>query len=128
MGMNKDKERVLRFTAYCKTTCKPGGGCAARAGAGTAGGLSWAELEKACPQWAEVKAAEARAASKEAQTAKARDTATILAALRYYQASGPDAGFDFEDIATDGGTLEAMDAEEIDGLCERINTGGVRVV
>jgi hypothetical protein len=32
------------------------------------------------------------------------------------------------EIATDGGTLEAMTADEIDGLCERINTGGLRVV
>jgi hypothetical protein len=51
-----------------------------------------------------------------------------LAALRYWQASGLDAGPGFDDIATDGGTLEAMDADEIDGLCERINTGGVRVM
>jgi hypothetical protein len=129
--MNANKDRVLRFTAYCKTTCKPGGGCAARKGTetGAAGGLSWAELEKACPQWAGIKAAEARAASKAAQTAEARDTATILAALRFYQADGRAACMaGVSEIATGGGTLKEMTADEIDGLCERINTGGVRVV
>jgi len=54
-----------------------------------------------------------------------RETATVLAALRQRQAAleadkdvEPDA---LEDVATNGGTLEALTAEEIDTLCERLN-------
>jgi hypothetical protein len=59
----------------------------------------------------------------------AREFATILAALRYWQrdglatdeqgdlaAPGPE-----NDVATDGGTHEPLDLEEIDELCERLN-------
>lgn len=53
------------------------------------------------------------------------DAATILAALRYYQAQGlgdpskrPDA---IQDIATDGGTLTSLGDDEINWLCERLN-------
>lgn len=47
--------------------------------------------------------------------------ATILGALRFYQQSGASAGAAVEDIATNGGTVEALGAEEIDTLCESIN-------
>lgn len=51
-----------------------------------------------------------------------RDTATILAALRHYQRDlmreGDWIAHDILDIATDGGTLEPMTAEEIDDLCD----------
>ena len=52
-----------------------------------------------------------------------RDTNTILAALRYYQASGTLAkgSGGIHDIATNFGAEDIMDAEEIDELCERIN-------
>lgn len=56
----------------------------------------------------------------------ARELATILAALRYWQAYGQqDAGpvDDFNDIATDGGTLEPLSADDIDALCMRLNAG-----
>jgi len=50
----------------------------------------------------------------------ARTTATILAALRFYQADGPgDAAV--QDIATNGGSLIALDAAENDELCEQLN-------
>ena len=53
------------------------------------------------------------------------DQATILAALRYYQAGGqgePDnRKHDIHDIATCGGDVISLDAEGIDDLCERIN-------
>lgn len=56
-----------------------------------------------------------------------REVATILAALRFYQAGRQfDASARMEaidDIATNGGDVDALDAEEIDELCERINTG-----
>jgi hypothetical protein len=49
-----------------------------------------------------------------------RETGTVLAALRYWQAVGaPPARF--VDIADDGGTLTPLDSGEIDALCERIN-------
>ena len=59
-----------------------------------------------------------------------RELATILAALRYYQRTGvcldarngdliiPE---EERDVATDGGTLEPLDENEIDELCERVN-------
>lgn len=58
---------------------------------------------------------------------------TILAALRFYQAAGmgePENRPDWlHDIASpDGsGTTTSLDAEGIDGLCERLNTGEVRL-
>jgi hypothetical protein len=52
-----------------------------------------------------------------------RELGTVLAALRFWQrgscALNPD--LDEMDIATDGGTLDALDDEEIDELYERIN-------
>jgi hypothetical protein len=51
-----------------------------------------------------------------------RTTATILAALRFYQMRGlGDAAV--RDIATNFGLLVALDAAEIDSLCERLNLG-----
>jgi len=51
-----------------------------------------------------------------------RDTATILAALRAWQALPNDwKAARFMDIATDGGEIEPMTAEEIDRLCDQIN-------
>lgn len=44
--------------------------------------------------------------------------ATILAALRFYQESGIGA---LDDIATNGGEIEALDEAAIDELCESIN-------
>ena len=53
-----------------------------------------------------------------------RDTATILAALRAWQALPNDwKAARFMDIATDGGEIEPMTAEEIDRLCDQINLG-----
>ena len=52
---------------------------------------------------------------------------TVLAALRYWQRNGAwKSGrdritVDEYDIASDGGTLTPLDAEEIDDLCERLN-------
>lgn len=57
---------------------------------------------------------------------RSRETATILAALRFYQ-QGLDPSAerrDVVDIASDGGELEPLSAEEIDELCERLNLGG----
>lgn len=53
-----------------------------------------------------------------------RELSTVLAALRYYQAtlakvSEPDEGI--ADIASDGGEVRPLTVDEIDGLCERIN-------
>lgn len=54
--------------------------------------------------------------------------ATVLAALRFYQANGMGDPFNRSDeiheIATNGGTvLSSLDDEGIDALCERINHG-----
>lgn len=61
------------------------------------------------------------------QTVKVTDIehATILAALRYWQRAGR-CGEDHTtepegDIATNGGTIEPLTADEIDAFCERIN-------
>lgn len=50
-----------------------------------------------------------------------RNLATILAALRYWQREGVGSAGHEQDIATDGGTLTALSADEIDELCEAIN-------
>jgi hypothetical protein len=58
-------------------------------------------------------------------TVTARELATILAALRYWQGELSDNdGVDAleNDIATDGGTLKPLTVEEIGALCERLNT------
>jgi len=52
-----------------------------------------------------------------------REIATVLAALRAWQQSPMRGDCGLDDIATDSGTVEALDADEIDDLCERINCG-----
>jgi hypothetical protein len=52
-----------------------------------------------------------------------RQHATILAALRFYQEEGLDELPN--DIATDCGTVKALDDAEIDALCEEINHSGL---
>ncbi len=53
-----------------------------------------------------------------------RQTATVLAALRYWQREGLNSsGHEIDAIATNDGEFAAMDAEEIDTLCEEINCG-----
>ncbi len=60
----------------------------------------------------------------------ARELATVLAALRYWarhQAGSVGKSpnpLPEDDIASDGGTLEPMRADEIEKLCERLNTEG----
>lgn len=50
------------------------------------------------------------------------ELATILASLRLYQfAKRYRLCVDVEDVATDGGTLKALTAEDIDKLCLRMN-------
>ena len=49
------------------------------------------------------------------------ELATILAALRLLQAT-PALPSEIEEIATDCGDFERLDNEQIDELCERINT------
>jgi hypothetical protein len=57
----------------------------------------------------------------------ARELATVLAALRYWQREGQSGNsVDTEpeqDVATNGGTLEPLAEDEIDALCERLNRG-----
>lgn len=55
----------------------------------------------------------------------ARDVATVLAALRFYQAHKRQGTYfqpEFENIATNGGELDSLSTGEIDALCERINS------
>lgn len=52
-----------------------------------------------------------------------REHATVLAALRYWQAQREEVVAE-NDIATNGGTVLALTAHEIDALCERLNCGG----
>lgn len=51
-----------------------------------------------------------------------REFATVLAALRCYQAAGCGAKGTL-DIATNGGEFEYLDEDEIDILCEEPNLG-----
>jgi hypothetical protein len=51
-----------------------------------------------------------------------REFATILAALRCYQATGIGVGGTV-DIATNGGSFTYLDEDEIDALCEEFNLG-----
>jgi hypothetical protein len=53
-----------------------------------------------------------------------QETATILAALRYWRREGPLSGGHERDIASDFDRRQPLSAEEIDALCERINCGG----
>lgn len=50
-----------------------------------------------------------------------REKATVLAALRGWQSAGMYAGSEIGHIATNIGEFEALDHNEIDALCERIN-------
>lgn len=50
------------------------------------------------------------------------EQAAILAALRYYQRTYTGGIEAINDIATNGGEHDALDASKIDELCERINT------
>lgn len=57
-----------------------------------------------------------------------RQLSTVLAALRYWQDCGgagldPEARELIEDIATNGGSHEKLSSDEIDELCEELNTG-----
>lgn len=54
----------------------------------------------------------------------AREVATILAALRYWQATDRNTAIHAPeyDIATDGGKCEPLGKDDIDTLCERLNT------
>lgn len=58
-----------------------------------------------------------------AQLQDARDHATILAALRFWQreAVGLMDNLPEDDIASDNGTLTPLTREEIDALCDRLN-------
>lgn len=51
-----------------------------------------------------------------------RELATVLAALRYWQREGWRGDCHEQVIATNDGDFSAMEADEIDTLCERINT------
>jgi hypothetical protein len=61
-------------------------------------------------------------------TLNARELATVLAALRYWEAKQCQARIGLEEatalavIASDGGQFDPLDAPAIDALCERINT------
>lgn len=50
-----------------------------------------------------------------------RENSTVLAALRWWQASVCPS-WDAMEIASDGGNIEPLTADEIDALCERINS------
>jgi hypothetical protein len=57
-----------------------------------------------------------------------RELATILAALRYHQAENLQICCDIadkatKDIATNYDSLEPLNCDEVDRLCERINAG-----
>ena len=51
-----------------------------------------------------------------------RELATVLAALRLWQRSRHP--LDLEEIATDEGSFDCLDTDEIDSLCERVNCEG----
>jgi hypothetical protein len=52
-----------------------------------------------------------------------REFATILAALRYWQANDRSTASEAAeyDIASDAGQFEPLDNDEIDALCEQLN-------
>ena len=54
-----------------------------------------------------------------------QELGTILAALRHWQTEIEDGDYpgDLWDIASDGGTMVPLDAEDIDLLCENLNCG-----
>ncbi|MBI5425735.1 MAG: hypothetical protein HZA32_16795 [Opitutae bacterium] len=52
-----------------------------------------------------------------------REHATVLAALRHYQAALATGVFPaIAEIATAGGLIRALEEQEIDALCERLNS------
>ena len=52
-----------------------------------------------------------------------REIATVLAALRFYQANFDDVNEMREEMSLHFQEVEPLDHEEIDDLCERINCG-----
>jgi hypothetical protein len=52
-----------------------------------------------------------------------RELATVLTALRYWQAALPESVEGYRDIATDGDRFEPLSADEIDELCVKLNCG-----
>ena len=59
------------------------------------------------------------------------ETATILAALRYYQQKGlgdpENRPLDIHEIASDDDDLISLDEDDIDGLCEKLNFHDIAV-
>jgi len=55
-------------------------------------------------------------------TVTLREFHTILAALRLWQETANRGEEWMNEIATDNGEVKALDDEEIEGLCDRINT------
>ena len=59
-------------------------------------------------------------------TITSQEHATVLAALRFYQARGQDDHTNrtpsIHDIATNGGQVNSLDDQGIENLCEKINT------
>jgi hypothetical protein len=51
-----------------------------------------------------------------------REISTVLAALRHWQAEDERHDAEAHGIATDDGTIDSLTDDEIDALCERINT------
>jgi hypothetical protein len=52
-----------------------------------------------------------------------RELATVLTALRYWQAALPEGIAVYGDIATDGGRFEPLSTHEIDELCMNLSCG-----
>jgi hypothetical protein len=61
------------------------------------------------------------------QELTARELATVLAALRHWQTALPESAGVYEDIATDGCSLEPLTVDEIDELCMRLNFGETEI-
>lgn len=74
----------------------------------------WASLPEAC-------GLEALGITSDDILQSRRENATILAALRYWQ-DAPGKADAFVEIASDGGNFTPLTADEIDDLCERLNT------
>jgi hypothetical protein len=53
-----------------------------------------------------------------------REPATVLAALRLWQAKGGAVNGDLLETARNGGRFLELGSDEIDGPCERLNCGG----
>ena len=59
-----------------------------------------------------------------------RELATVMAALRFHQDENLQSGADIadkvvKDIATDSGSFEPLDIEQVGRLCERLNIGHI---